>query len=124
MKSCKFCNGKNIVKNGKVNGGNQRYKCRDCARNFTITKSKYSITKKVQIIKAYLNGVGFRQIERIFDTPNTLVLYWIKKLGTKLEKLKGQNPPDKTIIQILEADELFTYVGKKTKSGKSMDGSK
>ncbi len=76
------------------------------------------------VIKAYLNGFGFRAIGRIENISHVLVFKWIKKLGTKLEKLKGTNPPDQTIIQLLEADELFTYVGKKTKSGKDLDSSK
>jgi hypothetical protein len=59
--------------------------------------------------------MGFRHISRIFDIPLTTIFYFIKKLGKKLEDLKNKEKiiTDKQIIEILEADELFTYVGRK-----------
>jgi transposase-like protein len=44
-KQCKYCGSKEVVKN---DGGNQRYKCRDCRHNFTITDRKYSIEFKLK----------------------------------------------------------------------------
>lgn len=117
MKECRFCNSSNIVKNGMVYG-KQRYKCKDCKKNFREYKPKYDREITIKIIKSYLNGMGFRAIERVFNIPNTLVLYWIRKLGKKLEDLKNKEKneiTEKEIIEILEADELFTYVGRKKK---------
>lgn len=49
-------------------------------------------------------------------------------IGVKLDKIKREknkeNITEKEIIEILEADELFTFVGKKNKSSKSMDSGK
>ena len=99
-----------IVKNAIV-FGKQRYKCKNCKKNFKEYKPKYDRDITVKITKSYLNGMGFRAIERVFNISNTLVLYWIKKLEKRLEEL--QNKEKITEKEILEADELFTYVGRK-----------
>jgi hypothetical protein len=45
--------------------------------------------------------MGFRAIERVFNIPNTLVLYWIRKLGKKLKDLQNKEKiiTDKDIIE-------------------------
>jgi hypothetical protein len=68
--------------------------------------------------------MGFRAAARVFEVPLSTIYYFIKKLGKKLEELKNTNPSDDQIIQLLEADELFTYVGKSRESSKGMDSSK
>ena len=76
-----------IRKNGIVLG-KQRYLCKDCGRNFRQYKPKYNTETVTKIVKAYLNGLGFRAIGRIFDILRMSVFYIIKKLGTKLEDLR------------------------------------
>ena len=116
MKECRFCGSLKLVKNGIV-FRKQRYKCKTCGKNGREYKPKYLNDIKLKIIKSYLNGVGFRQIERIFDVPYQLVVYWIKKLNSKLEELKKSDKiTEKEIIEILEADELFTYIKKNPNS--------
>ncbi len=117
MLSCVFCKSERVVKNG-VLYGRQRYLCKDCKKNFKtgIRRSKYSLEDRIKIIRSYINGVGFRQISRIFEIPLTTVFDFIKRVGIKLEKQKKeesmQRITDKEIIEILEADELFTYIKK------------
>jgi len=124
MKCCVYCGCDDFVKNGIV-FNKQRYKCKGCGKNFREgVVNTFDIKTKKMVIKSYLNGMGFRAIARVFDIPITTVYYFIKKLGKKLEELKKKEINDKDIIQILEADELFTYVGKKNKPSKSMDSSK
>ncbi len=120
---CKFCQSQKVVKNG-VLYGYQRYLCRNCNKNFRPRELKYSREVKLKVMKSYLNGVGIRAIERIFDVSNQLISYWIKKYGKKLEEIKSKEKvEDEIIMQILEADELFTYI-KKTKPSKNLDCSK
>ena len=111
---CQFCKSEKLVKNG-VLYGRQRYLCRSCNKNFKkgIRRSKYSIDTRIKIIRSYINGVGFRAIGRIFEIPLTTVFDFIKRIGRKLEKIDKSNLSDKEIIEVLEADELFTYVKKK-----------
>ena len=119
---CKYCESTRINKNGIVKNGNQRYICRDSKRNFTITIRKYSNEYKMKIIKMYLENIGIRSIERLEGVPNTTVLKWIRSMG-KIVKNKLQETINsieeedmkKENIEILECDEIVTYVKKNSK---------
>ena len=82
--------------------------CKDCGKNFREYKPKYNKETVTKIVKAYLNGVGFRAVDGIFDIPRMSVFCIIKKLGTKIEEIKTKEIKDEKIIKILQADELFT----------------
>ena len=62
----------------------------------------------------YVNGMGFRAIERIKGVHHTSIINWVKQVG---ELLPNAYSPE--IVPLVgELDELETFVGsKKTKSG-------
>ncbi len=62
----------------------------------------------------YVNGMGFRAIERVKGVHHTSIINWVKQVGELLP-----NAYDSEIIpEVGELDELETFVGsKKTKSG-------
>lgn len=63
----------------------------------------------------YVNGMGFRGIERVKGVHHTTVITWVKQVG---ELLPDAYAPE-TIPEVGELDELETFVGsKKTKSPK------
>lgn len=125
MNKCRFCGSGKIVKNGFMEG-KQRYKCKECGRNPTNSKKReYTKDELIKILKGYLNGMGFNAISRMLNISVSGIIHVIKKIGKKLEDIQSTKQiTDKEIIEILEADELFTYVGRKKKSDKNMDGSK
>jgi hypothetical protein len=62
----------------------------------------------------YVNGMGFRAIERIKGGHHTSIINWVKQVGELLPN--AYNP--ETIPLVGELDELETFVGsKKTRSG-------
>ena len=62
----------------------------------------------------YLNGMGFRAIERVKGIHHTTIINWVKQVG----KLLPNAYDPETIPQVVELDELETFVGsKKTKDG-------
>jgi len=64
--------------------------------------------------RMYVNGLGFRGIERVKGVHHTTVITWVKQVG---ELLPDAYAPE-TIPEVGELDELETFVGsKKTKSG-------
>ena len=114
MKECIYCESNNLVKNGIVLG-KQRYKCKSCGKNPREgCLLKYSIEQKKRVIRAYTRGAGIRAIADIEQMNNELVLYWIKTIGRRVKELKGKEIKEYNEIEILEMDELWTYVGKKT----------
>ena len=64
-KICPKCYGKECTKNGIVKN-KQRYRYKRCKYNFTrSTCWKYSDEIRQKAIKLYLEGNGFRRIERL-----------------------------------------------------------
>ena len=116
MESCKHCGCTQLVKNGVVKR-KQRYKCLSCKKTFRVgdERVKYSLEKKLKVIKSYLEGVGIMSIERLEGVPNPLIIYWIRQVSDLIrQRLHSVQVPDNAKdIEILELDELFTYVQKK-----------
>jgi len=61
----------------------------------------------------YLEGLGFRAIGRILKISYGTVYQWVKKWGSNLEL-----PKRNEAIEVVELDEMHTYVGRK----KTTDG--
>lgn len=130
---CKFCGSDRINKRGKQKyNGKQRYLCRDCGKIWTDGKDnrlKYSNKKREKVIKMYLENVSIRSIERLEGVSEPLILKWIKKMGKEIKnkfnesinKIKDNinNIDEKDIkkenIEILEIDEIVTYIKKNLK---------
>jgi transposase-like protein len=119
MENCKGCGSKKLIKNGIFPEGAQKYKCKTCGRTYRSgdNRLKYSMQKRIRVLKMYLEGVGIRSIERLENVSGALIVYWIRHFGELIKKeVRRQNIPDKVEdIEILEIDELFTYYQKKAK---------
>ena len=118
MERCTKCGSSERIKNGFVNGGHRRYRCKSCGKNYTITTRKYDLSIKLKVILMYLEGLGIRSIERIEGISNPLIISWIKKIGKILqEKIVTSVSSKATMrdIEILEIDELVTYCKKNPK---------
>jgi transposase-like protein len=108
--NCPKCNSNNIRKNGHRRG-KQNYQCKNCGRQFIDNYSALGYPKKVRedCLKMYLNGNGFRAIERITQVNHNTVIRWVKQVGNQLP----DNSSDNKIPQVAQLDELQTFVGKK-----------
>ena len=116
MKQCKHCNGFRLTLSGIVKG-KQRYRCKDCGKTSRDGDKRvvHSLEKKVKVIRAYLEGVGIRSIGRLENISAPMIINLVKTFSKKLqERLHNQRvSEDIRNIEILEVDELFTYVQKK-----------
>ncbi len=116
MERCKGCGSKELIKNGKTPEGAQRYKCKSCLSTFRSgdKRLKHDLSIRIKVIKMYLEGIGIRSIERLEGISNPLIIYWIRHFSDLIRKeIKKIEVPDKLRdIEILEVDELFTYVKK------------
>lgn len=113
---CPECGSNHIRKNG-IKQGKQNHICVECRRQFIDsydTPRTYLEEVKQHCLKLYVNGMGFRAIERVTGVHHTTVIYWVKKLGAQLKDA----PESAEIPQVGELDELETFVGsKKTRFG-------
>jgi transposase-like protein len=120
---CKKCSSSSFTKNGFV-GDVQRYKCKNCGYNYVEgdKRQKYTTDDRLKVIKLYLENCGLRSIERLTGIRHSQISQWIidaadyikeelNKASNSVESLKD--------IEVLEIDELCTYIKKNPK----MEGS-
>ena len=112
--SCPKCGDVSRIKAGHLRG-RQRYKCKGCGFYYSVAfKSdvRPAATRRLAL-ELYLEGLGFRAIGRILKVSNVTVLKWIRAFGEAAQELQSPKA-----VEVMEVDELHTYVGnKKTTNG-------
>ena len=110
IKQCPKCESKDFVKHGIVKQ-RQRYLCKGCRYKFTVNKRGKELEAfyVVRSLQLYLEGLGFRSIERILGISHVTVMNWVKKYGKQcsLLRLEGKE------ARMVEIDELCSYIGQK-----------
>ncbi|WP_306350160.1 terminase gpP N-terminus-related DNA-binding protein [Flavobacterium sp. '19STA2R22 D10 B1'] len=91
--SCPKCQSSTIVKSGVIKG-KQRHLCKKCRYFFTVNKlgkkiDDYYVTKALQL---YLEGLSFREIERIIGVSHVTVSNWVKEYKIKKPSHKDYHP--------------------------------
>ncbi len=111
---CPKCGKRPSCKDGLASG-RQRYLCKDCNHRYTVAQRSGAGDKAVkrQALELYLEGLGFRSIGRVLGFSNVTILNWIRSFGEKLDAIKSDGG-----VQVVELDEMHSYVGsKKTIAG-------
>ena len=91
----------------------QRYKCKQCGCNYTqATLYRIPLSKRIEAIKLYLEGVGFRGIERLTGISHNTVIKWVKQLATEIERLRPEI--ENTVVDV-ELDEMWHFIQKNSK---------
>ncbi|WP_298505852.1 helix-turn-helix domain-containing protein [uncultured Maribacter sp.] len=103
---CPNCGSDRNTKSGIINK-RQRYKCKNCSYYFTVNKigkkiDDYYVNKALQL---YLEGLTYREIERILSISHVTVMNWVKKYNIKRPYNSNYHPTYK----ILTAKELGNY---------------
>ncbi len=110
MKNCPNCKSIKVIKSGVVKD-RQRFKCKDCNYYFTVDKigkniNDYYVTKAIQL---YVEGVSYREIERILGVSHVSVINWVKKYKIQRPENTDYHPTYK----ILSHSELIDFISKK-----------
>ena len=109
--NCPHCHSDNIVRNGKKYNGPQNYRCKKCGKQFisdherTYLGSSSWILSKIKIM--LVRGIGIRDISVILSIS-------VKKVLETLCSSNYEIKPRKKHYDVLEIDEFWTYVGRKT----------
>lgn len=103
--ACPKCDATEATKSGIV-GGRQRYKCKNCGYHFSVDKvgrevSSYYVIKALQL---YMEGVSYREIERLLGVSHVSVMNWVKKYGVKAPRQTDYHPTYKILNQKELAD--------------------
>ena len=107
---CPKCQSENLTKSGVING-RQRFRCKNCNYSFTVLKAgkqidTYYIIKAIQL---YIEGVTYREIERILGISHVTVMNWVKKYNIKAP----DNPDYHPTYKVLNHAELQSFIGEK-----------
>ena len=108
-KRCPKCGRKEKVKNGFMRG-KQRYKCKNCGCNYTGGRNGYPEDVKRKAVKYYLEGNGFRRIERLLHVSHVSVINWVKQAADGIRKKRKFNNKK---TNVLELDEMCINFKKK-----------
>ena len=90
---CPKCGSEEIVKSGIVKD-RQRFKCKNCGYYFTVQKlgkqiDNYLVIKALQL---YIEGVSYREIERLLGISHVSVMNWVKKYNITAPKNPDYRP--------------------------------
>lgn len=115
LASCPKCESRAIIKSGIVNN-RQRYRCKNCTYNFSVNKigkkiDSYYVTKALQL---FLEGLSYREIERIIGVSHVTVSNWVKEFKIKRALQSDYHPTYKIYSHI----ELVEYL----KTKENLDG--
>ena len=111
LMQCPECQSTHVNKNGQKKG-KQNYICVGCGRQFIDCYQPhkgYSEEVKRECLKMYVNGMGFRAIERVKGVYHTTRINLVKQVG----KLLPSAYAPEIIPEVGELDELQTFVGSK-----------
>lgn len=107
---CAHCGSDQLVMNGKSLHGNQRWLCRECGRSCGETdRRRVPEEKRKAALQHYLEGIGQRATERLVGVSHNSVMNWVLK-EVEGKALAAVHPDE---VEIVEADELWSFVGKK-----------
>ena len=91
--------------------GLQRYKCKQCAYQFTQESPRGKALKdKILALTLYLSGLSMNMAGQIVGVSAQSVMRWIKFFYAKHAEL----PPPEGVCARGRTDELHHYLGKKT----------
>ena len=84
--------------------------CRACGKTCgELDQRRVAPAKRASALARYLEGVGLRATERLVGVSHNAVMNWVLEAvaGKALANVKPEE------VEWVEADELWTYVGKK-----------
>ena len=115
--ACPKCQNNQIVKSGIVKN-RQRYLCKSCNYFFSVNKlgkkiDDYYVTKALQL---YLEGLSFREIERIIGVSHVSISNWVKEFKIKKPENSNYHPTYKIfnhleLVEFLKIKDVLSGAG-------------
>ncbi len=115
---CPSCTSSLIKKNGHIHNGKQNYRCLKCGRQFVQEAVQKIIDDKTKdlIRRVLLERISLEGVCRAFEVSMPWLLGFVDELIKQLpENLNAEvvEEDDEIEVIVLEADELWSYVGSK-----------
>ena len=123
--NCPKCNSLS-KKDGKDRHGDQRFKCTECGKRFSIQKEKLlgamilSEEKALLCLKLLVEGNSVRSTERITGVHRTTIFSLLETVGKKCIWIQESLVKD-VKVKFVEADEIWSYVQMKDRTKHAKD---
>ena len=117
IETCKHCGSFSYVKNGIVHG-RQRYRCRECQKNFTNAPPRGKpAAMKADAVLMYTSGSSLSGIAKKYNVSVVAVLKWVRAAAQALPEIPCETTStEKSAVIIM--DEMHHFVnGKKNSCG-------
>ena len=107
IRFCPKCKSEEITKSGIVKE-RQRYRCKSCNYFFSVDKEGKSIDSYyvIKALQLHIEGVTYREIERILGVSHVSVMKWVKKYKIKAPENNDYRPTYK----VLTLTELSMFI--------------
>jgi len=124
---CSHCQHDHLVKCGLNHSGTQRHQCKACKRYTTFNKLERAdaaqrAARRDLGLKMVYEGNSFRAVGRLLAVSHQSVTNWVNAAHARLRLLEQQQQQqqqqqEKALprVALLEADEQWTYLVKKTR---------
>ena len=88
MFQCPACTSKKGVKNGHIHNGKQRYRCKDCGRQFVLNPSKKVVSEetRARIDKLLLEKIPLAGIARAMDVSETWLQNYVNRKYEQVDR--------------------------------------
>ena len=118
MSPCPHCHQSHLqVKDGLTRAGSQRFRCRLCNRRYTPQPKERGASDdlKASAVRLHTDGMNVRRVARHLAVHHQSVINWVNAAADRLPDA----PPVPESVDIVELDELHTFVGTKKTSSTS-----
>ena len=108
--TCPRCESQQLIKSGVIKE-RQRFRCKHCSYSFTVLKEGKNIDPYyvIKALQLHIEGVTYREIERILGISHVSVMNWVKKYGIKAPMQYDYHPTYK----VLSHTELVDFFSEK-----------
>jgi len=108
--ACPKCQSQQLIKSGVIKE-RQRFRCKECGYSFTVLKEGKTIDPYyvIKALQLHIEGVTFREIERILGVSHVSVMNWVKKYNIKAPENTAYRPTYK----VLNHKELIDFFSEK-----------
>lgn len=112
--NCPKCESDNIVKNGNIHNGKQRFKCKECGRQFIENPSKKIISQEQKNIidQLLLERIPLAGIARVVGVSERWLQNYVNDKYENIPKKVNVKKKPKGRLTI-ECDELWSFVDNK-----------
>ena len=113
---CPVCNSSHVIKNGKTHNNKQNHICKDCGKQFINNPEKKAVpeSKKELIDRLLLEKIPLAGIARAVEVSEKWLQDYVNEKYENISReIEYTEPLNKDTEIVIEADEMWSYVGKK-----------